>query len=53
MAIAELSLKKIELEETRSKVQRESKMLLYFTQKAIAQLTYWIRWYLYAFCMYV
>lgn len=40
MAIAELSLKKTELEETRSKAQRESKMLLDYTRKAIARLTY-------------
>jgi HAUS augmin-like complex subunit 1 len=40
MAMAELSLKKTELEETRSKAQRESKMLLDYTRKAIARLTY-------------
>ena len=40
VAMAELSLKKTDVEETRSKAQRESKMLLDYTRKAIARLTY-------------
>lgn len=53
MAIAELSLKKTELEETRSKAQRESKMLLDYTRKAIARLTYLKRWDSFVSWMYV
>jgi HAUS augmin-like complex subunit 1 len=40
VAMTELSLKKIDVEEKRTKVQKESKLLLDNTRKAIARLTY-------------
>ncbi|KAL2608989.1 hypothetical protein R1flu_027562 [Riccia fluitans] len=40
LAMAELSLKRADVEEKRSKAQKESKMLLDNTRKAIARLTY-------------
>ncbi|CAK9233308.1 unnamed protein product [Sphagnum troendelagicum] len=40
VAMTELSLKKIDVEEKRNKVQKESKLLLDNTRKAIARLTY-------------
>ncbi|BBN13993.1 HAUS augmin-like complex subunit 1 [Marchantia polymorpha subsp. ruderalis] len=40
LAMAELSLKKADVEEKRSRAQKESKMLLDNTRKAIARLTY-------------
>ncbi|PHT36702.1 hypothetical protein CQW23_24402 [Capsicum baccatum] len=39
-AVAELSLRKTAVEEKRAKVQQESKVLLEYTRKAIARLTY-------------
>ncbi len=44
VAMTELSLKKIDVEEKRTKVQKESKLLLDNTRKAIARLTYLKRW---------
>ncbi|XP_027069412.1 AUGMIN subunit 1-like [Coffea arabica] len=40
VAMADLSLRKTAVEEKRSKVQQESKVLLDFTRKAISRLTY-------------
>lgn len=40
VAIADLSLRKTDVEEKRAKVQQESKELLDYTRKAIARLTY-------------
>lgn len=38
VAMAELSLRKADVEEKRAKVQKESKVLLEYTRKAIAKL---------------
>ncbi|PHT37146.1 hypothetical protein CQW23_24846 [Capsicum baccatum] len=40
VAVADLSLRKTAVEEKRAKVQQESKVLLEYTRKAIARLTY-------------
>ncbi|XP_031482360.1 AUGMIN subunit 1 isoform X1 [Nymphaea colorata] len=40
VAMADISLRKTDVEEKRSKVQKESKVLLEYTRKAIARLTY-------------
>ncbi|CAN6470973.1 unnamed protein product [Victoria cruziana] len=40
VAMADISLRKTDVEEKRAKVQKESKVLLEYTRKAIARLTY-------------
>lgn len=52
VALADISLRKTGVEEKRSKVLKESKILLDFTRKAIARLTYLKRYIFRCICAF-
>lgn len=46
VAMGDISLRKLSIEEKRAKVEKDSKVLLDYTRKAIARLTYLKRYFL-------